>query len=472
MRSPFRCPGIGSRDMERPTRFEHHRFLGDKRNQRVVRPRHLHRRGRDRRADGGRDLPLLRARHARRGPQPRLPASRRATPSPPTPSSQAPAVELRFPSGGNLLAAHLARPPMRADAVAAPAVVLAHGYPSDVSATAVAASALPELADRLAAEMGWLAMALAFRAAATRRAASRWPAGSTTSAPRSATCGTTSGSRACGWPASAPAARSPCARRPPTREVRGVATLGAPADFDDWASHPKRLLEHAREVGIINDPTFPADVDAWTRELRELRAVACAPKVAPASAPRHPRQRRRPRPRVRRPCPRRRPRRRRAAHHERRRPPRPPRPPRHRGPPRLARPVLVVVARLRRAPPSCRGGLRPAQLVGSGGAGPSRVGGSGGASAPHAPRRPPRRLLLLASSSLERLRLAVEPSDEPLADFVGEEGQVGDVDGDAEEADVEEEVDAEVEARRRCRAPRAAGGGSTPARRRWPRTRA
>ena len=72
-------------------------------------------------------------------------------------------MELRFPSGGNLLAAHLARPPMRADTVAVPAVVLAHGYPSEVSATAVAASALPELADRLAAEMGWLAMALAFR---------------------------------------------------------------------------------------------------------------------------------------------------------------------------------------------------------------------------------------------------------------------------------------------------------------------
>ena len=59
-------------------------------------------------------------------------------------------MELRFPSGGNLLAAHLARPPMRADAVDAPAVVLAHGYPSEVSATAVASSALPELADRLA----------------------------------------------------------------------------------------------------------------------------------------------------------------------------------------------------------------------------------------------------------------------------------------------------------------------------------
>ena len=72
-------------------------------------------------------------------------------------------MELRFPSGENLLAAHLARPPMRADTVAVPAVVLAHGYPSEVSATAVAASALPELADRRAAGMGWFAIAHAIR---------------------------------------------------------------------------------------------------------------------------------------------------------------------------------------------------------------------------------------------------------------------------------------------------------------------
>jgi putative redox protein len=64
-------------------------------------------------------------------------------------------------------------------------------------------------------------------------------------------------------------------------DVRGVASLGAPADFDDWASHPKRLLEHAREVGMITDATFPPDVDEWTRELKELRAVACADRLAP-----------------------------------------------------------------------------------------------------------------------------------------------------------------------------------------------
>ncbi len=36
--------------------------------------------------------------------------------------------------------------------------------------------------------------------------------------------------------------------------------MGAPADFDDWASHPRRLLLHARDVGIIRSPSFPERV--------------------------------------------------------------------------------------------------------------------------------------------------------------------------------------------------------------------
>lgn len=190
-------------------------------------------------------------------------------------------MEHRFPSGGNLLAAHLARPPMRADVTKVPAVVLAHGYPSDVTAAAVAASSQPELADRIAAEMGWLAMALAFRGCgdsggsfslggwlddlraavdhlqATEQVLGVWLVGFGTG----------------GALAICAAAADP--------DVRGVATLGAPADFDDWASHPKRLLEHAREVGMIAEPSFPPDLDDWARELKELRAVAFAPQLAP-----------------------------------------------------------------------------------------------------------------------------------------------------------------------------------------------
>jgi putative redox protein len=190
-------------------------------------------------------------------------------------------VELRFPSHGNLLAAHLARPPMRADTIAAPAVVLAHGYPSDVSATAVAASALPELADRLASEMGWLAMALAFRGCGDSEGSfslGGWLEDIGAAVAHLREKERVTGVWLAGFGTGGALALCAAAADP---EVRGVATLGAPADFDDWASHPKRLLEHAREVGIIKDSGFPTDMDAWTRELRDLRAVACAPRVAP-----------------------------------------------------------------------------------------------------------------------------------------------------------------------------------------------
>jgi putative redox protein len=170
---------------------------------------------------------------------------------------------------------------MRADTFAAPAVVLAHGYPSDVSATAVAASALPELADRLASEMGWLAMALAFRGCGESEGSfslAGWLEDLAASVGYLRNNERTTGVWLAGFGTGGALALCAAAA---DQDVRGVATLGAPADFDDWASHPKRLLEHAREVGIITDPAFPLDVDAWTRELREMRAVTCAPKVAP-----------------------------------------------------------------------------------------------------------------------------------------------------------------------------------------------
>lgn len=65
--------------------------------------------------------------------------------------------------------------------------------------------------------------------------------------------------------------------------VSGVAVAGAPADFDDWGTNPDRLLDHAREVGVIRSPSFPADVDRWNAELRSVRAVAAAERLPPRS---------------------------------------------------------------------------------------------------------------------------------------------------------------------------------------------
>ncbi len=65
--------------------------------------------------------------------------------------------------------------------------------------------------------------------------------------------------------------------------VTGVALAGAPADFDDWAAAPDRLLTHAREVGVIRSASFPANLDRWNAELREVRAVEAAEQLAPRS---------------------------------------------------------------------------------------------------------------------------------------------------------------------------------------------
>jgi pimeloyl-ACP methyl ester carboxylesterase len=55
--------------------------------------------------------------------------------------------------------------------------------------------------------------------------------------------------------------------------VAGVAAAGSPADFDDWAKHPRDLLAHSRLVGVIRDDDFPPDEDAWARALRSTRPV-------------------------------------------------------------------------------------------------------------------------------------------------------------------------------------------------------
>ena len=45
------------------------------------------------------------------------------------------------------------------------------------------------------------------------------------------------------------------------RPLASAAALLSPrADFDDWADHPRRFLEHAREIGAIHDRNFPPSV--------------------------------------------------------------------------------------------------------------------------------------------------------------------------------------------------------------------
>ena len=90
-------------------------------------------------------------------------------------------------------------------------------------------------------------------------------------------------SRVCGWPASARAAHCACVPVLETSESKVSPCSGAPADFDDWGGQPRRLLEHAREVGLVTDPRYPASFDAWVHDLRAIRPLQCVAEYAPRS---------------------------------------------------------------------------------------------------------------------------------------------------------------------------------------------
>jgi putative redox protein len=66
------------------------------------------------------------------------------------------------------------------------------------------------------------------------------------------------------------------------QRVLGVASFGAPADLDDWASEPRRFLEHARAVGVVSG-TSPPDLDRWAKELRDIRPVQVIQRIPPRS---------------------------------------------------------------------------------------------------------------------------------------------------------------------------------------------
>ncbi len=142
---------------------------------------------------------------------------------------------------------------------------------------------LPQLADRFCDEMNWTAMALRMRG-----------------------CGQSDGNFSLrGWVEDAAAGISYLTERPGSDQVwvcgfgtggavgllaaserleaegdecriGGAVIIGTPADFDDWAREPDRLLAHARQAQAVTDVDFPADMKVWQEELRGVRAATAA----------------------------------------------------------------------------------------------------------------------------------------------------------------------------------------------------
>lgn len=185
-----------------------------------------------------------------------------------------------FRSGAQTLACHLQRPSVPVDADQ-PGLVLCHGFPIGPLDARRSAGTFPELVDRIAFEAGYPAMTFNYRGTGAStgdfslqgwvedlRAAIEHLI-TVTGVRKVVLVGTNTG----GSIAVCVAADDP--------RVCAAALLSPRADFDDWAEHPRRFLDHAREIGAIRTPGFPASMDDWSRAFRRFRPVDAARRFAP-----------------------------------------------------------------------------------------------------------------------------------------------------------------------------------------------
>jgi putative redox protein len=190
-------------------------------------------------------------------------------------------VDEVFHSGGYRLACYLRRPPDTDADADPPGLILCHGFPIGPIDARRSAGTFPQLIDRITYEIGVPAMTFNFRGCGSStgdfslqgwiddlRAAIEHLVRET-GVDRVVLVGTNTG----GSIAICVAADDP--------RVSAAALLSPRADFDDWADHPRRFLDHAREIGAIRTPGFPRSMDDWSRAFRRFRPVAAARRFAP-----------------------------------------------------------------------------------------------------------------------------------------------------------------------------------------------
>ncbi|MEM9035797.1 MAG: alpha/beta fold hydrolase [Actinomycetota bacterium] len=179
--------------------------------------------------------------------------------------------ELVLDVDGARLTGHLARP-TRPAMGALPGLVLCHGLPSRDPQLSDS-DTYEQLADRVADDVGYVVAAITLRGCGTSEgdfSLGGWTRDIDAAVAhlldeQAASSVLLVGAATGGSVAICAGAANPA--------VRGVATLAARADFDDWAAHPRRFLEHARRIGVVRQPGFPPVFDSWAAELRAYRPI-------------------------------------------------------------------------------------------------------------------------------------------------------------------------------------------------------
>jgi putative redox protein len=185
----------------------------------------------------------------------------------------------QFRSDGLQLVGRLARPD-RVGGQGVPAVVITHGFPTKTNGRLDAGRSYYDLAERIAEDLGWMALAFTYRGCGDSEG--NFSLGGWLSDVHNAVAhlderDDTSGVWVAGFGTGGALGIVAASTNP---RIRGVAAISPPADFDDWVNEPADLMGYARQVGAIRDPDFPEDLAAWNDELANIRAVDAAGDMA------------------------------------------------------------------------------------------------------------------------------------------------------------------------------------------------
>jgi len=182
-------------------------------------------------------------------------------------------------SGGLHLASHLARPPLSTGRANQPGLVLCHGLPAGAGSARTAGHTFAQLADRIAADAGWVCLSFWFRGAGTSEG--EFSIGGWVEDLRSAVEYLRDGGIANVWLAGFSTGGTLAvhvAGSDPS--IGGVAALATPSDLSSWSGDPAYLLALAREVGVIGPDAKP-DLAAWAEEVKALDPLGAAERIPP-----------------------------------------------------------------------------------------------------------------------------------------------------------------------------------------------
>jgi uncharacterized protein len=185
-------------------------------------------------------------------------------------------VEERLEVDGIALAVHYARP---ATTAAVPALVLCHDFPTPPRGSLASGLTFPELADRIARDVGWMVFTFNFRGTGGSEgdfSVGGWLADQRTAVDLLSARDDVSGVWIAGTGAGGTLALCTAAA---DERVRGVATLGAQATLRGWDT--SRFIDHCRRMGVLRTPGTPKDPAAWAKEIASVDAIAAAGKIAP-----------------------------------------------------------------------------------------------------------------------------------------------------------------------------------------------